>query len=273
VASSFRIARTLLSRLENERTGKMLLRELYGKIPKQRVQQARATAKVLGKRVFTTFPWVAGMKPMQRDVVELILNRTFRPTLSVTGADGIPRMGDAGNVLRASTALKLSIRIPPTCDAERATRAVKKTLEREAPYGAHVEFESEKASPGWNAPDLATWLEKSLAASSQACFGKSACYMGEGGSIPFMAMLGARYPRAQFLITGVLGPQSNAHGPNEFLHVPTAKRLTECVARAIADHHAHALAMRGARDDHAPREVSRAKAPRRSVDRRRRHRA
>ncbi len=274
VASSFRIVRSLLSRIEDERTGKLKLRELHAPVPKGRVAEAKATARVLGRRVFTTFPWVKGMRPMHKDVTELILNRTFRPTLSVTGVAGIPAMQDAGNVLRPRTALKLSIRVPPTCDADRATKAVTRALEREKPYGAQVRFESEKASAGWNAPALAPWLGASLSASSRACFGKDACFMGEGGSIPFMAMLGASYPKAQFLITGVLGPQSNAHGPNEFLHLPTAKRLTACVARAIADHH---LALNAARDDHA-REVKRGhasatKTSRRRVGSRRRHRS
>lgn len=272
VASSFRIARQLLSRLEDEDTGKIKPKELYGKIPKARVAQARATARVLGDKVTSTFPWARGMKPLHRDRSELVLARTWKPTLCITGAAGIPGMVDAGNVLRPRTTLKLSIRVPPSCDAERASRVVKRLLEHKPPYGARVGFESEKASAGWNAPELAPWLSASLSRASKACFGKDACFMGEGGSIPFMAMLGEKYPRAQFLITGVLGPQSNAHGPNEFLHVPTAKRLTECVARVLAD---HALATRGARADHA-REVSRGKpanAPRRSAHRRRRHRS
>ena len=63
-------------------------------------------------------------------------------------------------------------------------------------------------------------------------------YMGEGGTIPFMGMLGEKFPGAQFMITGVLGPHSNAHGPNEFLHIPTGKRVTAAVARVIADHYA-----------------------------------
>ncbi len=238
VASSFRIARTLLSRLEDEETGKIRLDALHVKIPREREKQAKATAKVLGKAVFSKYPWVPGMKPMKKDGAELMLNRTWRPTLSITGVAGIPEMGNAGNVLRPSTALKLSIRVPPTGDAELATKKLKKLLEKDPPYGAKVRFEPEKGASGWNAPALASWLEKSVSSASKAAFGKDACYMGEGGSIPFMGMLGKKFPKAQFLITGVLGPQSNAHGPNEFLHVPTGKKLTACVARVLADHFA-----------------------------------
>jgi len=236
VASSFRIARHLLSRLEDPETGKIKLDELHVKIPKERVKQTKATAKVLGKAVYSKFPWIEGMKPMKKHPSELMLNRTWRPTLSVTGVAGIPDMGSAGNVLRPFTSLKLSIRIPPTGDSDLATKKLKKLLEKDPPYGAKVRFEAEKGAAGWNAPALAPWLEKSVAAASKASFGKDACYMGEGGSIPFMGMLGKKFPKAQFLITGVLGPHSNAHGPNEFLHVPTGKKVTACVARVIADH-------------------------------------
>jgi acetylornithine deacetylase/succinyl-diaminopimelate desuccinylase-like protein len=236
VASSFRIARTLLSRLEDERSGRIKLPALRGKIPKGRRSEARATAKVLKRGVYESFPFVAGMRPMHKAPAELLLQRNFGPTLSVTAASGLPDLGSAGNVLRPSTTLKLSIRLPPTCDAERATAEVKRTLEKDPPYGAKVRFDCEKGSPGWDAPAFAPWLSASLEAASRASFGKPACCMGEGGSIPFMALLGEKFPDAQFLITGVLGPHSNAHGPNEFLHVPTAKRLTACVAQVLADH-------------------------------------
>jgi acetylornithine deacetylase/succinyl-diaminopimelate desuccinylase-like protein len=176
------------------------------------------------------------MKPMKKDPAELLLNRTWRPTLSVTGVAGIPDMKSAGNVLRPFTSLKLSIRVPPTGDAEVVTKKLKKLLEKDPPYGAKVRFEPEKGASGWHAPELAPWLEKAVARASKATFGKDACYMGEGGSIPFMGMLGKKFPKAQFLITGVLGPHSNAHGPNEFLDIPTGKKLTASVAMVIADH-------------------------------------
>jgi acetylornithine deacetylase/succinyl-diaminopimelate desuccinylase-like protein len=236
VASSFRIARTVLSRLEDQETGKIQLKELHVKIPKQRQKQAKAAAKVLKKAVYDKYTWVEGMKPMKKDPAELLLNRTWRPTLSVTGVAGIPDMKSAGNVLRPFTSLKLSIRVPPTGDAEVVTKKLKKLLEKDPPYGAKVRFEPEKGASGWHAPELAPWLEKAVARASKATFGKDACYMGEGGSIPFMGMLGKKFPKAQFLITGVLGPHSNAHGPNEFLDIPTGKKLTASVAMVIADH-------------------------------------
>jgi len=236
VASSFRILRQLLSRLEDAATGRILPPELHVEIPAQRIAQARQTAQVLGDEVFTRFPLLPGMRPVAGDPVELVLNRTWRPALSVTGAAGMPPLDAAGNVLRPCTAVKLSLRLPPTLDAGAAGTLVKRLLEADPPYGCAVEMALEKATSGWNAPPLAPWLEASVNAAAREFFGAPPAYNGEGGSIPFMGMLGARFPDAQFLITGVLGPHSNAHGPNEFLHIPTGKRVSMCVARVIGDH-------------------------------------
>jgi len=236
VPSSFRVLRSLLSRLEDEKTGKILPKEFHVDIPAQRISQAKATAQAMGDMVWKEFPWAGGTKPMASDNSELLLNRTWRPTLSITGASGLPDPKDAGNVLRPRTTVKVSVRIPPTGDAEKATKTLKSLFETDPPYGAKVHFEAEGASAGWNAPELAPWLQASVSRASKTYFGKDAVYMGEGGSIPFMGMLGKKFPKAQFLITGVLGPQSNAHGPNEFLHIPTGKKLTSCVAQVIHEH-------------------------------------
>ncbi len=237
VASSFRILRQLLSRLEDENTGLIKPADFHAEIPAQRTQQAKQSAQVLGDAVYSKFPFVAGMQPVASDLGELVLNRTWRPALAVTGVGGIPALDSAGNVLRPFTAVKLSLRLPPTLDATKAGAALKKLLESDPPYGARVTFDLEKAGSGWNAPALAPWLEASVDGASREFFGPPPAYMGEGGSIPFMGMLGEKFPGAQFLITGVLGPHSNAHGPNEFIHIPTGKRVSMCVARVIADHH------------------------------------
>jgi len=241
VASSFRILRRILSRLEDESTGRILPQELHVEIPAQRIEQARRTAEILGSAVYDKFPFVDGMRPVDDDLAELVLNRTWRPALSVTGIGGMPALDSAGNVLRPYTAVKLSLRVPPTLDAASAGEFLKRLLEADPPYGAKVSFEVEKAGSGWEAPALAPWLESAVEAASQQFFGAPVAYNGEGGSIPFMGMLGEKFPGAQFLITGVLGPHSNAHGPNEFLHIPTGKRMSMCVARVIADHHAASL--------------------------------
>jgi acetylornithine deacetylase/succinyl-diaminopimelate desuccinylase-like protein len=237
VPSSFRILRDLLSRLEDPQTGRIKPQELYADIPPQRIEQARAAAGVLGKAVYEKFPFVAGMQPAAQDLTELVLNRTWRPQLAVTGADGLPPLESAGNVLRPKTAVKLSLRLPPTLDGAQAGEFVKRLLEQDPPYGAKVSFKLEKDGSGWNAPPLSPWLEQAVAEASQHYFGAPAAYMGEGGSIPFMGMLGAKFPQAQFLITGVLGPHSNAHGPNEFLHIPTGKKVSMVVAEVVARHY------------------------------------
>jgi acetylornithine deacetylase/succinyl-diaminopimelate desuccinylase-like protein len=236
VPDSFRIARALLSRIESAETGEVILADAQAEIPKDRVAQAKVAAGALGEQVWHKFPFSGKTQPPAMDGAELVLNRTWRAQLTVVGADGLPAPASAGNVLRPKTSLKLSLRLPPTVDAEAATKAVKKALTAKPIQGAKVKFETEQAGAGWNAPPLSSWLEKSIHAASKATFGKPAALMGEGGSIPFIGMLGKRFPDAQFLITGVLGPHSNAHGPNEFLHIPTGKNVTACAAMILADH-------------------------------------
>jgi acetylornithine deacetylase/succinyl-diaminopimelate desuccinylase-like protein len=250
VPSSFRIARQLLNRIDDPASGKVLLSELYAPIPAERHNQALQAGEILGDSVWKQFPWVScdhapnqhltgareslNSQPTSTDPVECILNRTWRPALSVTGMMGLPPVYSAGNVLRPNTKLKLSMRIPPTVNAREASQAMKKAFEQNTPYNAKVSFDTDWGANGWNAPEQASWLTGLLEKQSMANFGKSAAYLGEGGTIPFMNMLGEKFPAAQFLITGVLGPNSNAHGPNEFLHIPYVKKLTTAVAGIVA---------------------------------------
>ncbi len=235
VPSSFRIARQLIGRLESEMTGEVIPNAFQAEIPAQRADQAQQAADVLGEAVYTKFPFASGVSPIVPDRVQLILNRTWRPALEITGASGLPPMDHAGNVLRPRTGLKLSLRLPPTLDTRSAAEALQALLERDPPYGAHVHFGAEQSAGGWNAPALTERLEASIDAASRRFFGRPAVQMGEGGTIPFMGMLGQKYPQAQFLVTGVLGPHANAHGPNEFLHLPTARKVTCCVAQVLTE--------------------------------------
>jgi acetylornithine deacetylase/succinyl-diaminopimelate desuccinylase-like protein len=246
VPSSFRIARQLLNRVDDPRTGEVLAPQFHAQLPPGRLKQIHNTAAILGDAIWKSFPWVscnhepaahAGAQfaqPTSTDPVECLLNRTWRPALSVTGAAGLPSLDSAGNVLRPKTQLKLSMRIPPTVDGFAASRELKKLLEQDSPYGARVTFKEEGVGNGWNAPETAPWLNKLLIDASERCFAKPPGWMGEGGTIPFMNMLGKEFPQAQFLITGVLGPHSNAHGPNEFLHLDYAQKLTSAVALVVA---------------------------------------
>ncbi|ARH00551.1 M20 family metallopeptidase [Legionella micdadei] len=242
VADSFRVAKQVISRIEDELSGEIKLPELHCDIPKERVSQAEVCAEVLGEEVYCGFPLHPGVEPITKDKKQLILNRTWCPALAVTGAEGLPRLADAGNVLRPKTSLKLSMRLPPLVSPQKAAEAIQKVLTENPPYRAKVSFRVDNAAGGWNAPPLSDWLSKAVDEASMAFYQKPPVYMGEGGTIPFMAMLGERFPQAQFLITGVLGPHSNAHGPNEFLHLKMVEKLTCCVAYVL-NHHFEQIAL------------------------------
>lgn len=231
--SSFRLVRELLSRLEDEDTGHIIVENLKVEIPEYRIKEIKAMVNVLGDEVYNTLPWVAGAGPITNDKVEMVMNNTWLPMLSVVAADGLPAVKDGGNVLRPYTTIKLSLRIPPTLDANAAQNIVEELFTSNPPYGAAVSMEFEEPATGWEAPPLAQWLDDAIQHASETVYSKPALAMGEGGTIPFMSMLGDKFPEAQFVITGVLGPYSNAHGPNEFLHIPYAKKLTACVGMII----------------------------------------
>lgn len=233
VADSFRVARQLIGRIEDETTGEIKLPQLYCDIPAERIAQAQHCADALGNQVYTAFPWHGGVEPITYDGQQLILNRTWRPALTVTGADGFPPIANAGNVMRPITSLKLSMRLPPLVDPKAAAATLSEALTNHPPYKARVQFSVDDGSKGWNAPELCEWLTKAANEASQLYYGKNAAYIGEGGTIPFMGMLGEQFPATQFMITGVLGPHSNAHGPNEFLHLDMVRKLTACVSYVL----------------------------------------
>ncbi|MGM9482740.1 M20 family metallopeptidase [Roseateles sp. NT4] len=246
VPSSFRILRQVLDRLEDSKTGRLLPESFHCEIPGARLEQAQLTAAILKEEVYKRMPWACGadggpVLPVTTDPVEVLLNRTWRPTLSVVGADGFPELKNAGNVLRPYTAFKLSLRLPPLVDGNEAALRLKTLLEDNAPYNAKVTFTPDGragayGATGWNTPELSPWLSQALNDASQAQFGAPVGYIGQGGTIPLMSMLQKGFPAAQMMVCGVLGPKSNAHGPNEFLHVPYGKRLTAAVAQVMAAH-------------------------------------
>jgi acetylornithine deacetylase/succinyl-diaminopimelate desuccinylase-like protein len=236
VPDSFRLARALLSRIEDEETGEIRIPGAEVQVPPGRRRQAAHAAAILGEQVWRKFPFAGETAPLAGEGADLVLARTWRAQLAVTGAEGLPATESAGNVLRPATTLKLSLRLPPTAEAAAVERGLVERLTERTPQGASVRWESRQASSGWDAPPLEPWLESALRSASTVSFGREAALMGEGGSIPFIGMLGARFPQAQFVVTGVLGPHSNAHGPNEFLHLPTAANVTICAALLLAAH-------------------------------------
>jgi len=235
VPSSFRILRQLLNRIEDVDTGKVLVPVLNKEIPHTRVQQQTEASKIIGEALIKEFPFVEGAAPSSKDLVELLLNKTWRATVSYTGIGGMPPVETGGNVLRTDTTLKLSVRIPPHVSATEADKELKQILEANPPYGAHVTYKGLAAMAGWASPELVPWLDKAIEHAGLELFGKKHAFLGEGGSIPFMGMLGEKFPKAQFVVTGVLGPSSNAHGPNEFLHIEMAKNVTAVVAYILSE--------------------------------------
>ena len=235
VPSSFRIMRQLISRIEDEISGEITPSFLNERIPEIRRQEAITAASVLIDSFTGMYTFVGESKPISANATELVLNNTWLSSLEITGMDGIPDLGNAGNVLRPHTTVKIALRLPPTTDAINAEVELEKLLTSNAPYGSRITFTSDGPNAGWHAPITVGHLERSMHNASQAFFGAKAISMGCGGSIPFMEFLADKLPKAQFLVTGVLGPLSNAHGPNEFLHIPTAKKLTACVAQIIYD--------------------------------------
>jgi len=234
--SAFRLLRSLLGRIENEVTGDLLVEELYADIPRERREQAEVVAGALGDEIWQALPFAQGVQPLTDSPYELVLNNTWRPTLTVTGMDGLPAVRDAGNTLLPRLSAKLSVRLAPTADPLKAADALRKVLEADPPYGARVSFECTMQGAGWDAPPLEPWLAESVQRASRDVYGRDAMFLGTGGGIPFIGMLAERFPSTQFLVTGVLGPMSNAHGPNEFLHIDYARRLTACVSQVLADH-------------------------------------
>jgi acetylornithine deacetylase/succinyl-diaminopimelate desuccinylase-like protein len=239
VPSSFRIARMLLSRIEDERTGEILLEELKVPIPPGATGDAEAVAKMVGEEAVGVFPVVEGLELTGDTTADRLMRRNWEPAMSVIGAEGFPSLVSAGNVLRPFTSLQLGFRLPPTCDSHAAARAIERALTADPPYGAEVTFELHSAADGWLAPELGKWLDSAVDTASIGCFGMPFGIVGEGGTIPFMGMLGERFGHAQILATGVLGPGSNAHGPNEYLDLPMAVKLTASIGLVLDDQTRH----------------------------------
>ena len=234
VPDGFRILRQLLDRIEDNGDGRVLLDEVWGEIPSETQAALAQAASLVGAGRVAEVPWTPGVEPVTGDdALEALLATTWRPQLTVIGQDGLPPTARAGNVLRPETALKLSLRLPPHVDPAAVLSALERDLTVDPPYGAQVSFESAESAWGWAAPPTAPWLDDALQAASAHFFGAPALQFGEGGTIPFMAMLGQRFPATQFVVTGVLGPHSNAHGPNEFLHLPTGRKITATVAAVL----------------------------------------
>ncbi|NNN00698.1 MAG: M20/M25/M40 family metallo-hydrolase [Acidimicrobiaceae bacterium] len=233
VPSSFRILRQLLDRIDDPVTGELKISEFYAPIPQDHVDAALDTAEEFGDIVAADLPTIDGLTLMGSSAQDRILRRTWFPTLSIVGMGGIPEPAIAGNVLRTSTTAVLSLRLAPTVDARRAQAVLEETLTTDVPYGARVTLSSWNVGDGWVTPKLAPWLRSALDQASNDAFGRDAGFTGEGGSIPFLSALARRFPGVQFLATGVLGPNSNAHGIDEMLDLTMAVGVTNSVISVL----------------------------------------
>ena len=234
IPSSFRIQRMLLDRVENSSTGEVLIPEMHVEISDKIKQEAATLGSILGDELWKSLPVVNTLEPQTRGADQILLDINWRPAMSVIGADGMPPVQTAGNVLRTHTDLKLSFRIPPGVKAEYVQGVVKEMLEKDPPYGAEVTYHATEPADGFHAPPLHDGVAKALDEVSMKLTGYSPMATWIGGTIPFMAMIQNKYPNACFLCTGSSGPGNNAHGPDEKLHIPHSKRLNVALAYAVA---------------------------------------
>ena len=238
VPSSFRLARQLLDRLEDSTTGDLMLGALRIDPPRWAVGEAETLAAALADEGLdgTSFPVVPGLLLEGAGPVDRAVRNAWHGSVAVVGAAGFPPPETAGAVLRPSTSLKLVVRLPPTCDADRAAEAIGRVFADDPPSHAEVDWSTGQVAGGWSAPPFPPWLGAALDDASNACFGAPSGRFGEGGTIPFMGWLAERFPGAHILAVGVLGPGSNAHGPDESLHLPTAERVTAALGTVINAH-------------------------------------
>ncbi len=233
VPDSFRIARSLLERLEDAQTGVVADSRLNCPIARERLEQIKATAQILGTSVTSEFPWHNATRACHEDIFESLIERGFQPKLCVVGADGLPPCNQAGRVMRDKTSLALSLRTPPELDTQAALEVVTEILTQNPPYCADVTITDGSTGNGWSAKLGCRWFDRALQDACQDVFGLAPAYNCDGASIPILNLMQSHFPDAQMLVTGVLGPGSNAHGPDEMLKLDYLEKLTGVIARLL----------------------------------------
>lgn len=167
---------------------------------------------------------------------DMYLNNTWRANMSITGIDGLPPIKTAGNVLRASTTARLSIRLPPSCKPDVALEGLKKTLSTDVPYNCHLDIQSGMTGSGWCMKALDERMSGIVSKAGSDFFdGADTGTYGMGGSIPFLSELDKMYPEAYIFAIGLIGPKANAHGPNECMNLAFAKKLTCSLSHMLID--------------------------------------
>lgn len=230
---SFRILRDVIDQFECSKTGK-LPSDLYVNIPPDKYTQAYELISEMNGKIDFEFPFVDGVKPVEDDGFKQYINRIWNPTLTAVGTDGIPHISNAGNVLRPYTTLALSLRLPPSLSKEEAVKTVREFFSKvQVPHNGKLTLTEGSSGQGFNCPAYDPKLKAVIDEAGELFFGTKVLYYGEGGSIPFINELAYMFPKSQFIVTGVLGPKSNAHGPNEFLHLPYMKKLILSLSKVL----------------------------------------
>lgn len=237
VPDSFMITRKILDRIEDPETGILKNQELYVQIPKERDTQMDEMIKILGdKKILESIPWYQNTQPLEKDIKNTVVRNTWKPTLTITGCDGIPDIEHAGNVIRPYTELCLSFRLPPLIDSAKAGQLIKAELEKDPPFNAKVEANIINTGDGWSLSSFSERLRNILNIASQRFFLKDMGFFGEGGSVPFVQFFNNMYPKADFAVLGVNGPFSNIHGPDENLNLDFCQRLIMCLTFLVSEY-------------------------------------
>ena len=234
IPETFRVVRQLLNRLDDPETGEVC-KEFQVEVPDFKRQEAKFIAGKYGDKIYNKFDVHPGVQYMSQDnVEELYLNKAWRPNLSITGADGLPPCGIAGNVLRPKTTVKCSMRLVPTFDAHQANQIFEEKLTKNVPYNAKVTLKGGHAGSGWCQKQLEPWLQTAFEQSAQKFFdGTPVGTFGEGGSIPFLKELERKYPATQIVALGCCGPESNIHGPNEKINLVYVKKIIKTLGHLL----------------------------------------
>lgn len=235
VPETFRILRTLLDRLDDPKTGKVI-DDLHIPLPDWKKAEAEFMAKLAGDQLYKKYAVAEGAQYCNQDnTVQMYLDNVWNPNMSITGADGLPPVGMAGNVVRSSTSARVSMRLPPSMNPQKAEAIIREKLTKDPPYGAKITIKGGHAGSGWCMKELSPWLDKAIKEAGATFYdGKPTGSYGMGGSIPFLSELEKMFPETQIVAFGVLGPNANAHGPNEMIHLPYTKKLTCSLAHVIA---------------------------------------
>lgn len=231
-----RVLRLILNRIDDVNTGRVLIESCNAVIPQERVAALKDAAAALSTSVYEGIPLVPGAEPLSTDVTELLVNKTWRPAVSVIGVSGFPAAETAGNAMVPEITVRISVRTPPATDINKCINEMREKITVDSPHGVELEFVLGEHVDSWVSPELSAPVAQAISDASTAYFGNDAVYLGEGGGIGFVPLMSKMFPKAQFVLTGLVGPDSNAHAANESMHIPTAKKITCCIAHILQAH-------------------------------------